>query len=157
MELTKQIQQAKELLQGAKNILIGAGAGLSTAAGYTYSGERFKKYFADFEEKYNFHDMYSGGFYPYKTAGEFWAFWARNILCNRYDQPESEVHKKLLQIVRDKNYFTLKATTVCFNVQRLAIKKLTTMKKLFAKCTRQKKIYLCLKIYFRAVRSAAKL
>ena len=107
MELTKQIQQAKELLQGAKNILIGAGAGLSTAAGYTYSGERFKKYFADFEEKYNFHDMYSGGFYPYETAGEFWAFWARNILCNRYDQPESEVHKKLLQIVRDKNYFVL--------------------------------------------------
>ena len=58
-------------------------------------------------EKYNFHDMYSGGFYPYKTAGEFWAFWSRNILCNRYDQPESEVHKKLLQIVRDKNYFVL--------------------------------------------------
>ena len=105
MELTKQIQQAKELLQGAKNILIGAGAGLSTAAGYTYSGERFKKYFADFEEKYNLHDMYSGGFYPYETAGEFWAFWSRNILCNRYDQPESEVHKKLLKIVRDKNYF----------------------------------------------------
>lgn len=107
MELTKKIKVAAELLRGAKNILIGAGAGLSTAAGYTYSGERFKKYFAEFEKKYGFHDMYSGGFYPYETAGEFWAFWARNILCNRYDQPESEVHKKLLQLVHDKNYFVL--------------------------------------------------
>ena len=107
MEFTKKIQQAIKLLRDAKNILIGAGAGLSTAAGYTYSGERFKKYFAEFEKKYGFHDMYSGGFYPYETAGEFWSFWARNILCNRYDQPESEVHKKLLQLVQGKNYFVL--------------------------------------------------
>lgn len=107
MELTKKIKVAAELLRGAKNILIGAGAGLSTAAGYTYSGERFKKYFAEFEKKYGFHDMYNGGFYPYETAGEFWAFWCRNILCNRYDQPTSEVHKKLLQLVQGKNYFVL--------------------------------------------------
>jgi len=107
MKLTKQIQQATELLHDAKNILIGAGAGFSAAAGFDVGGERFKKYFADFEAKYNFHDMYSGGFYPYETAGEFWAFWARNILVNRYDQPESELHKKLLQIVKDKNYFVL--------------------------------------------------
>lgn len=99
--------EVAEIIHDAKNILIGAGSGLSTAAGYTYSGERFKKYFSDFEEKYGFHDMYGGGFYPFETAGEYWAFWCRNILCNRYDQPKSEVHQKLLEVVRDKNYFVL--------------------------------------------------
>ena len=103
----KMISDIKKILDDCENILIGAGAGFSTAAGYTYSGERFNKYFADFAEKYHFQDMYSGGFYPYETQGEFWAFWARNILCNRYDQPESELHKKLLEIVQDKNYFVL--------------------------------------------------
>ena len=101
------ISKAINLICDTKIILIGAGAGFSASAGYTYSGERFKKYFADFEEKFGFQDMYSGGFYPYETAGEFWAFWARNILCNRYDQPESTVHKKLLEIVKDKDYFVL--------------------------------------------------
>ena len=105
--MEEKISKAVELIRDTKIILVGAGAGFSTAAGYTYSGERFEKYFSDFEEKFGFHDMYSGGFYPYETAGEFWAFWARNILCNRYDQPESEVHKKLLEIIRDKDYFVL--------------------------------------------------
>ncbi len=107
MNLDKQISNVAEIIRDAKIILIGAGAGLSTAAGYTYSGERFKKYFADFEKKYGFHDMYSGGFYPYETAGEFWAFWSRNIMCNRYDQPKSAIHQKLLSLVRDKDYFVL--------------------------------------------------
>ena len=107
MNLDKQIATVAEFIHDAKTILIGAGAGLSTAAGYTYSGERFKKYFADFEQRYGFHDMYSGGFYPYETDGEFWAFWSRAIMCNRYDQPKSEVHQKLLELVRDKNYFVL--------------------------------------------------
>lgn len=107
MSSEKNYSEVAEIIRGAKNILIGAGAGLSTAAGYVYTGERFKKYFADFAEKYGFHDMYSGGFYPYDTAGEFWAFWSRYIMCNRYDQPTSEVHKKILEIVREKNYFVL--------------------------------------------------
>ena len=97
----------RDIIKNAKVILIGAGAGLSTAAGYTYSGERFEKYFADFEAKYNFHDMYSGGFYPYETEEEFWAYWSRHIMCNRYDQPVSEVHKKIFQLVKDKDYFVL--------------------------------------------------
>ena len=101
------ISQAAQILRDAKIILIGAGAGLSTAAGYTYSGARFEKYFADFEQKYGFHDMYSGGFYPYETPEEFWAYWSRYILCNRYDQQPSEVHQKLLQLVRGKDYFVL--------------------------------------------------
>lgn len=105
--MKNEIATAAKILREAKTVLIGAGAGLSTAAGYTYSGARFRKYFADFEQKYGFHDMYSGGFYPYDSPEEFWAFWSRNILANRYDQPPSDVHEKLLELVRDKNYFVL--------------------------------------------------
>lgn len=105
--LKKELYTLKTILRDAKIILIGAGAGFSTAAGYTYSGERFKKYFADFEKKFGFHDMYSGGFYPYETAGEFWAYWSRNIFYNRYDQPPSELHKKLLEILQGKDYFVI--------------------------------------------------
>ncbi len=105
--MTDKISNAIKILRDAQTILIGAGAGLSTAAGYTYSGARFEKYFADFEQKYGFSDMYSGGFYPYETPEEFWAFWSRNIFYNRYDQPPSEVHRQLLQLVREKNYFVL--------------------------------------------------
>ena len=101
------ISELKKFLRGSKNILIGAGAGLSTAAGYTYDGERFRKYFADFEAAYGFHDMYSGGFYPYETLEEFWGFWCRNIFYNRYDLPPNETYRKLLEVVRDKNYFVL--------------------------------------------------
>ena len=87
--------------------MIGAGAGLSTSAGYEYSGERFEKYFYDFEEKYGFHDMYSGGFYPYKTPEEFWAFWSRYIFINRYVDAPKPVYEELLKLVRDKDYFVI--------------------------------------------------
>ena len=103
----KKLYELKELLRGAEVILIGAGAGLSTAAGYTYDGERFRKYFADFETAHDFHDMYSGGFYPYETPEEFWAYWSRNIFYNRYDLPPNPTYRKLLALVRDKNYFVL--------------------------------------------------
>lgn len=80
----EQINKARTAIQTAEAIIIGAGAGLSTAAGFTYSGERFYKYFADFHEKYGIADMYSGGFYPFKTLEEYWAWWSRHICCNRY-------------------------------------------------------------------------
>ena len=102
-----EISRATKIIRDTKIILIGAGAGLSTSAGYDYAGERFKKYFADFAEEYGFEDMYSGGFYPYETPEEYWAFWSRNIFYNRYDQPPSAVHKKLLEVVHDKDYFVL--------------------------------------------------
>lgn len=108
MEITKDlIKKTIDVIKSAKTVLIGAGAGLSTAAGYTYSGERFDKYFSDFAAKYGFTDMYSGGFYPYETEEEFWAFWSRNIFYNRYDQPTSEVHQNLLKLVEDKDYFVI--------------------------------------------------
>ena len=107
MKATKDILRLKQAVEDADAVLVGAGAGLSTAAGYTYAGERFQKHFADFERKYHFHDMYSGGFFPYPTEEEKWAFWSRNIYCNRYDQPKSAVHEDLLRIVKEKDYFVL--------------------------------------------------
>ena len=87
--------------------MVGAGAGLSTSAGFVYDGERFKQYFSDFEERYGFHDMYSGGFYPYDTLEEYWAYWSRYILINRYEDAPKPVYGRLLQLVRDKDYFVL--------------------------------------------------
>ena len=102
--------QAKRLraaLDGADAVVIGAGSGLSTAAGFTYAGERFQRYFSDFAAKYGFRDMYSGGFYPFPTREEFWAYWSRYILINRYQDAPESVYDDLLQLVRGKDYFVL--------------------------------------------------
>ena len=96
----------KELAQ-ADAVVIGAGAGLSTAAGFEYTGERFKKYFSDFEAKYGFHDMYSGGFYPYPEPEEHWAYWSRYICINRYMDAPKPVYDRLFRLVRDKDYFVI--------------------------------------------------
>lgn len=97
----------REKIQQADAVVIGAGAGLSTAAGFTYSGERFEKYFADFGEKYGFSDMYSGGFYDYNTLEEYWAYWSRYIYVNRYMDPPTDLYKQLFQLVENKDYFVL--------------------------------------------------
>ncbi len=102
-----QIERLKREIEAADCILIGAGAGLSTAAGFVYTGERFRQYFADFEEKYGFHDMYSGGFYPYSTPEEHWAYWSRYIYVNRYMDPPKPVYQELLALVKDKDYFVI--------------------------------------------------
>ena len=101
------IKKLKTAIENAEAILVGAGSGFSAAAGYAYSGERFQRHFADFIEKYHLRDMYSAGFYPFPTPEEKWAYWSRHIYCNRYDQPESHVHKTLLQLLQDKDYFVL--------------------------------------------------
>lgn len=101
------ISEVREKLKQADAVVIGAGAGLSTAAGFTYSGERFEEYFADFGEKYDFTDMYSGGFYPYQTLDEYWAYWSRYIYINRYMDAPKPVYEKLYALVRDKDYFVL--------------------------------------------------
>ena len=97
----------RNLLTGADAVVIGAGAGLSTSAGMIYTGERFEKYFADFRGKYGFRDMYSGGFYPYDTLEEYWAYWSRYIWINRYMDPPGPVYEKLYRLVKDKDYFVL--------------------------------------------------
>lgn len=103
----EKIDILKNKLAMADAVVLGAGSGLSTAAGYVYSGERFKKYFADFEAKFGFHDMYSGGFYPYKTLEEFWGFWCRYIWINRYTPIPSNLYDRIFELIRGKDYFVL--------------------------------------------------
>lgn len=102
-----QIERLKKAMADADCVVIGAGAGLSTSAGFIYTGERFKKYFSDFEEKYGFHDMYSGGFYPYGTPEEFWAYWSRYIYVNRYMDAPKPVYNELFELLKDKDYFVI--------------------------------------------------
>lgn len=102
-----QIPKLKAALDEADAVIIGAGAGLSTSAGFAYDGERFQKYFADFEAKYGFHDMYSGGFYPYDTPEEHWAYWSRYILINRYTDAPKPVYEELFHLVKDRDYFVI--------------------------------------------------
>ena len=99
--------ELKQKIAQADAVIIGAGAGLSTAAGFAYTGERFEKYFADFGQKYGFRDMYSGGFYPYGTKEEFWAYWSRYIWINRYMDAPKKTYHNLFQMVKDKDYFVL--------------------------------------------------
>ena len=106
-DLPARLEQLKTWFKEADAVLVGAGSGLSTAAGFTYSGERFDRFFSDFGKKYGFHDMYSGGFYPFPSPEEFWAYWSRYIYINRYDQPAGEPYEALLRLLGDKNYFVL--------------------------------------------------
>lgn len=96
-----------EVLRECDAVIVGAGSGLSTAAGFIYSGERFQNYFNDFEKKYGFHDMYTGGFYPYETMEEYWAYWSRYVYINRYMDAPYPVYESLLQSVKEKDYFVL--------------------------------------------------
>ena len=105
--ISDNIEKLKEKIRTADAVVIGAGAGLSTAAGFTYDGERFEKYFSDFRKKYGFEDMYSGGFYPYQTPEEHWAYWSRYIFVNRYMDPPTDLYNKLYQSFKDKDYFVI--------------------------------------------------
>ena len=104
---SQQIEQLQIEFRQADAVLIGAGSGLSASAGFTYGGERFQKYFGDFAEKYGIRDMYSGGFYPYSSPEEYWAWWSRHIYYNRYVDIPKPVYQKLLETVKDKDYFVL--------------------------------------------------
>lgn len=104
---SEQLERLKKELAQADAVVIGAGAGLSTSAGFVYNGERFKQYFSDFEAKYGFHDMYSGGFYPYDTPEEHWAYWSRYIYVNRYMDAPKPVYDNLFELVKGKDYFVI--------------------------------------------------
>ena len=101
------MERLKAALQDCDAVVIGAGSGLSTAAGFTYTGERFEKYFSDFAQKYGIKDMYSGGFYPFPTQEEFWAYWSRYIFINRYMDTPKPVYDDLLKLVQNKDYFVI--------------------------------------------------
>ena len=103
----EEITKLREILDSAECVVVGAGAGLSASAGFSYSGGRFKKYFSDFEAKYHFHDMYSGGFADFSSLEENWAYWSRFIYINRYLDAPLPVYEKLLELVRGKDYFII--------------------------------------------------
>ena len=102
-----EIKKLRKAIEEADSVVIGAGAGLSTSAGFVYNGERFEKHFSEFGKKYGFKDMYSGGFYPYKTPEEMWAYWSKFIFVNRYMDAPKPVYEHLLSLVKDKDYFVI--------------------------------------------------
>lgn len=101
------IMALQKALEQSQTVIIGAGAGMSTAAGFVYNGERFQRYFGDFARKYHFQDMYAGGFYPYPTLNEYWAYWSRYIYVNRYMDPPKPLYQQLYGLVKDKDYFVI--------------------------------------------------
>ena len=104
---SEQIERLRTALRDCDAVIVGAGAGLSTSAGFVYTGERFEKYFSDFAAKYGFRDMYSGGFYPFATPEEHWAYWSRYIYINRYMDAPKPIYDDLLKLVADKDYFVI--------------------------------------------------
>ena len=104
---SEQLERLQTALQDCDSVVIGAGAGPSTSAGFVYTGERFEKYFSDFAQKYGIQDMYSGGFYPFATPEEHWAYWSRYIYINRYQDAPKPVYDDLLKLVQDKDYFVI--------------------------------------------------
>lgn len=111
-----------EKIESVDAILAGIGAGMSTSAGFEYSGERFERYFFDFKEKYDIKDMYEGGFYPFSSLEEYWAWWARQIYYNRYGVEIGKPYRDLLKILKDKNYFVL-TTNVDHQIQKAGFDK----------------------------------
>lgn len=118
----EQLARLKKEIETADEIVIGAGAGLSTSAGLTYSGERFDKFFFDFAKRFGIRDMYSGGFYPFPDDETRWAWWARHIYFNRYIDAPKPVYRGLHKLVKDKDYFVI-TTNVDHQFQKAGIDK----------------------------------
>ena len=148
-EFEKKMERFRTALQEKNNDFNRSRGWLSTSVGFTYSGERFRKYFADFEQRYGFHDMYSGGFYPYDTLEEYWAYWSRYIYINRYQNAPKPVYGTLFRLVQDKDYFVIttnvdhcfqkagfdkkrlfytQAITACSSAVSRAVRRLSTMR-----------------------------
>ena len=104
---SERIERLRSVLDTADAVVVGAGAGLSAAAGYDYSGARFERYFSDFAEKYGIEDMYSGGFYPFPSPEEYWAYWSRYIFINRYTEPPSGLYRRLLGLLDGRDHFVI--------------------------------------------------
>lgn len=115
-------ERIAEAIGGADAVLVGAGAGLSTAAGFSYGGKRFEEHFADFHERFGIEDMYTGGFYPFPDKETLWAWWSRSIWLNRYACPVGEAYKDLAALLQGRDYFVL-TTNVDHQFQRAGIEK----------------------------------
>ena len=116
----ERIRRLRDEIEGADAIVVGAGAGLSTAAGLTYAGERFERYFGDFAARFGIRDMYAGGFYPFPDAETRWAWWARHIYYNRYVDPAKDVYGRLLSLLEGRDHFVV-TTNVDHQFQRAGI------------------------------------
>ncbi len=103
----ERLEKGKSAINQADFILLGGGAGLSAAAGIKYSGPRFTENFGPFIKKYGLTDMYSAGFYPFKTEEERWAYWSKHISINRYEPDATPLYKDLFKLVRDRDYFVI--------------------------------------------------
>ncbi|WP_418846011.1 SIR2 family NAD-dependent protein deacylase [Parafannyhessea umbonata] len=114
------VDRIADAIRDADAVLVGAGAGLSTAAGFAYAGKRFDDNFAGFRDAYGIRDMYSGGFYPFPDEESLWAWWSRSILLNRYDCPVGQPYLDLLHMLRGREYFVL-TTNVDHQFQRAGI------------------------------------
>ena len=119
---SENIRELEEKIESADMIVIGIGSGMSSASGFDYSGERFERCFSDFHERYGITDMYSGGFYPFPSAEEYWAWWSRMIWLNRYEAGIGKPYLDLLSIVRDKEYFII-TTNVDHQLQKAGFDK----------------------------------
>ena len=147
-DCSKELERLQKALREADAVVVGAGAGLSAAAGFSYSGARFEAYFSDFAAKYGFHDMYMGGFYPYETPEEYWAYWSRYIFINRYMDAPKPVYDELLQLVSGKDYFvittnvyfTRRAITAFFSAASRVVRRRLTMKPSCAKWSGARRI-----------------
>lgn len=104
---TRGIVELGAALSDADAVIIGAGAGLSSAAGFSYAGERFERHFADFRDAFGIQDMYSGGFYPFSDPETFWAWWSRHVMINRFEAEMGAPYRDLLALVEDKDYFVI--------------------------------------------------
>lgn len=104
-DCSDKVKRLRELLQKADAVIIGAGAGLSASAGFTYTGQRFEDNFSDFIRKYGFRDMYSGGFYPFESLEEHWAYWSRYVFINRYMDCDNGTYKRLFGACKRQGLF----------------------------------------------------
>ncbi|MGN1140860.1 MAG: Sir2 family NAD-dependent protein deacetylase [Oliverpabstia sp.] len=118
----EETKKLKEAIQEADAVIIGAGAGLSSSAGYEFGGERLNKNFGDFVAKYGMTDMYTGCFADFETNEERWAYWSRWAWINRYEPIPKDTHKKLLKLLKDKDYFVL-TTNIDHTFQRAGFPK----------------------------------
>lgn len=106
-ELNASVVQARKVLEEAAHILIGAGAGLSTAAGLTYFGERFNTHFKNFIDYYGMTDMYSASFYPFPDEESKWAYWAEHVWINRHNTPALDLYNQIYDYLHSRDYFIL--------------------------------------------------
>jgi NAD-dependent SIR2 family protein deacetylase len=116
-------KELEKLINNAEAIVIGAGAGLSAAAGFEYGGQYFKDNFYYMYKKYGYKDMYSAGFHNFDSLEDFWGYWAKFIFLERYENKDAKpLYRSLFEKIEEKNYFII-TTNVDHQFQKAGFKK----------------------------------